>query len=71
MFLVILKGLAANLINISMDKDLLVLEMDELVDGNSAENIKKSIEKIINKFSFDKYKIKGISLFLIKRIFIK
>ena len=50
------------------EKELIVIGMVPLVDGHAAEEIKNAIEKIVNSYSFDKYKIRGInknqSLFL-------
>ncbi len=55
-------GLGAQLIDTSFDKQLIIIGMVELVGGHNAENI-QAIETIINKYKFDKNKIKGNSEF--------
>jgi hypothetical protein len=61
--------LGAQLINDSFERETLILGMVEMenatingitYEGQCAENVGAAIEKIINKFSFDKSKIKGI-----------
>ena len=52
-------GLGAQIINSCFEKELLILRMAELTEGNSAERIKESIENIVNKYNFDKSKVKG------------
>jgi hypothetical protein len=52
-------ALCAQTINSSWDTELLVIGMIELLDGHSAEEIKKAIEKMINEYNFDKSKITG------------
>jgi hypothetical protein len=68
-------ALGANLINDCFEKELLVLGMQEmenntidgvLYEGFCAENVKVTIEKIVNNFKFDKSKIKGKSCSVIK-----
>ena len=54
-------GLGATLTFDSFEKELLILGV-ELIEGNNAEAIKKVTENIVNGYSFDKNKIKGINL---------
>ncbi len=39
---------------------MIVIGMTEMVQGHSAEESKKALEKIINKYNFDKNKIKAV-----------
>ena len=55
-------GLGAQLINSCFEKELLILGMAELTEGHSAERIKESIENIVNKYNFDKSKVKGLKI---------
>ena len=55
-------GLDAQLINSCFEKELLILGMAELTEGHSAERIKESIENIVNKYDFDKSKVKGLKI---------
>ena len=52
-------GIAAILISESYQRQLVILGMHEMPDGHSAEETKKSIEFIMNKYKFDKLKIFG------------
>lgn len=52
-------GLAANLINEAFQIETLVIGMEKLNNGHSAEECKHAIENIINQLKFDKKKIKG------------
>ncbi len=52
-------GLGATLTFDSFEKELLGVE---IIEGNNAEAIKKVMENIVNGYSFDKNKIKGIKL---------
>ena len=52
-------AIAVLLINESFEKQLLVIGMEVLNDGHSAESTKLTIEDIINEYSFDKSKIRG------------
>jgi hypothetical protein len=53
-------ALCAQTINNSWETELIVIGMVELLNGHSAGEIKKSIEKMINEYNFDKSKITGI-----------
>lgn len=53
-------GLAAQCINSRFEKRMIIVGMQEIIGGHSAENIKIAIENIVNKFTFNKTKIKGI-----------
>jgi hypothetical protein len=46
-----------------MEKEIIFLDMVELIGGHCAENIQSAVEKIVNQYSFDKSKIKGLFLF--------
>lgn len=52
-------GLAANLINESFQIETIVIGMEKLDNGHSAEECKRATENIINQFKFDKNKING------------
>lgn len=56
-------AIAALLINESFEKQLLVIGMEVLNDGHSAESTKKIIEDIINEYKFEKSKIRGFKYF--------
>lgn len=53
-------GVAASIVNSSLDRETLVIGMDLMSGTHNAENIKAAIEVIVNRFKFDKRKIKGI-----------
>ena len=53
--------MAAQLIYTCFEKELIVIRMVPLVDGHAAEEIKNTIEKIVNSYSLDKYKIRDIN----------
>jgi hypothetical protein len=61
-------GLAANLINETFQIETLVIGMERLENGHSAEECKQAIEKIINQFKFDKKKIKGTLRFFLRNM---
>ena len=52
-------GLGAFIINNSFEKRLLVLGMGDISSGHTAEQTRDTIENIVNKFKFDKSKIRG------------
>lgn len=52
-------GLGAQLIYESFDKELVIIGMIELKNGHSAVETKNAIESMVNKYNFDKSKIKG------------
>ena len=39
-------------------REILILGIEKIEGGHSAENIKKAVEMIVNKYKFDKSKIK-------------
>ena len=52
-------GLGAQLTNDCFEKEVIVLGFIEVIGGHCAENIKAAIETIVNKYEFDKSKVKG------------
>ena len=42
-----------------LEKECFVIGIDRMSGGHTAENVKATLEKIINRYSFDKTKIKG------------
>ena len=52
-------GLAAVIIDAKFNREILVIGIDRMPGGHNAENISKVIESIVNRFEFDKLKIKG------------
>ena len=48
----------------TFDKEIVILGISEIVGGHCAENIQLAIEAIVNKYKFDKSKIKGIPYWL-------
>lgn len=58
-------GLAACCTYIDSRKEMLVMDLQEIEERASAEVLREKIEEIVNKFAFDKSKIKGIHSLLI------
>ena len=52
-------ALAALIVDQDWNKEFLILDMKEMEGKHNAENVQNAIEKIVNKFDFDKSKIKG------------
>ena len=52
-------GVAALLINDRFDKSLVILGLNQMEEGHTAEKTKDAIENMINKYKFDKRKIRG------------
>lgn len=52
-------GLSANIINNNFEKKAIVIGMMLMPGNHCAENIKIAIEKLVNRYSFDKSKIHG------------
>ena len=52
-------GLACQLINSSFEREIIILGMEVMNNGHSAEEVKKAIENIVNKYNFDKNNCKG------------
>ena len=52
-------ALAALIVDQDWNKEFLILDMKEMEGKHNAENVQIAIEKIVNKFDFDKSKIKG------------
>lgn len=52
-------GLAAMITNNILEKECLVIGFAKMIGAHNSENIKKSMELIINSYTFDKSKIKG------------
>jgi hypothetical protein len=46
--------------NRKFEKELVILGIDPMKEGHSAEKVKSSIEKVSNRYSFDKKTIKVI-----------
>lgn len=53
-------GLGAFIINKSFEKRLLVLGLTDISRGHTAEKTREAIENIVNRYNFDKSKIRGI-----------
>ena len=53
-------GVAANVINNNFEKTTIVIGLELMPGSHNAENIKKAIEDIVNKFSFNKFIISGM-----------
>ena len=51
-------ALAALIVDQDWNKEFLILDMKEMEGKHNAENVQNAIEKIVNKFDFDKSKIK-------------
>ena len=51
-------GLGAVVTTASFDRQLLIIGV-ELIEGRTAEAVKKVTESIVNKYNFDKNKVKG------------
>lgn len=51
-------GLGAVVTTASFDRQLLIIGV-ELIEGSTAEAVKKVTESIVNKYNFDKNKVKG------------
>ena len=56
-------GIAATLMNKEGKREIMTIGMTRMSGGHCAENIKKAIEEIVNRFVFDKRKLIGISSF--------
>ena len=52
-------GLAAMLLNDNFEKECFVIGLERMPRSHNAENIKATIENIVNKYEFDKTKISG------------
>jgi hypothetical protein len=53
-------AVAASCSNSCFDREIFIIDMVRMEGRHTAENIKKAIEIMINKFEFDKSKISGI-----------
>ncbi len=53
-------GLAATIMYKNFVFEWLIIGLDRMIGSHNAENIKIAIEKIINRFDFDKKKIIGM-----------
>jgi hypothetical protein len=63
-------GLAAMLLNDNFEKECFVIGLERMPGSHNAENIKATIESIVNKYEFDRTKISGKnSKLLLKLIF--
>ena len=52
-------GLAAVIIDSMFKREIVVIGIDRMPGGHNAENLSLVIESIVNRFEFDKFKIKG------------
>lgn len=52
-------GLGAIVTSATFERQLLVIGV-EIIEGSSAETVKKTTESIVNKYKFDKHKVRGI-----------
>ena len=52
-------GLGTRLTNDCFEKKVISLGFIEVIGGHCSENIKAAIETIVNKYEFDKSKVKG------------
>ena len=52
-------SLAACIINKDFEREILVINMMAMSGRHTAENISSCVEKLVNKYSFDKKKITG------------
>lgn len=64
-------ALAAACLNHDFTRELIVLDMSEISHTSSAENIQTEIENMVNRFNFDKSKIKGTDSVFKKKFIIK
>ena len=64
-------GLAASITNCYFEKEIIVIGMMLMPGNHSAEFIKEAIEKLVNRYEFDKSKIHGKHLIncLIKKFY--
>jgi hypothetical protein len=53
-------GLSASITDKNFNKKLLFLGLDRMPGPHNAEDIKIAVDKIINQYTFDKSKIKGV-----------
>jgi len=53
-------GLAANITTSAFEKEVVVIGMMRMPGSHCAENIKTSIEAMVNRFALDKSKINGM-----------
>ena len=56
-------ALAAIVVDKNWDKEFLVLDFKEMENRHTAENIKTEIERMVNKFEFDKSLAKSKQIF--------
>ena len=52
-------GLAAQLTNGAFEKEIIIIGMEVLAKGHAAEEVQEAIEKIVNRYTFDKSKVLG------------
>ena len=52
-------GLAAQLTNGAFEKEIIIIGMEVLTKGHAAEEVQEAIEKIVNRYTFDKSKVLG------------
>lgn len=52
-------GLAAQLTNGAFEKEIIIIGMKVLTKGHAAEEVQEAIEKIVNRYTFDKSKVLG------------
>ena len=56
-------ALAAIVVDKNWDKEFFVLDFKEMENRHTAENIKTEIERMVNKFEFDKSLAKSKQIF--------
>ena len=52
-------GLAANVCSKTLEYECFIIGFERMSGSHNAENIKKEVEKIVNRYDFDKKKITG------------
>ena len=64
-------ALAVSTINECFEREILVVNMERMTDRHTAEHIKECVESMINKYNFDKKKLKCNYFFIILKLKLK
>ena len=59
-------AVAASVIDEHFKKDVIIIGFARMIGNHCAENVKVGVENIVNSYKFDKSKISGEKIFLIK-----
>jgi hypothetical protein len=51
-------GVAFQITNGAFEKEIIIVGMEVMENGHSAEEVQKAIEKIVNKYKFDRSKVR-------------